>query len=401
MSADRPAARGWAAWRGWAAARGWAGWRAWPQRRLPARDIDRLLSGALLIWALFDVPWWWRPPGHAGSTLVILGTLGLAAAQSLPFLYRRTRPAGVLALAGAALAVKYAAHLNTWSASAAVLAAAYGLGAYGSRMMRQVTRLMAGAGLVTVLVALQAGRGAHSAAVACALLATALVLGEVTSSHRDIATAAARHAHDLDRASLARELHDVLAHQLSAIAVQAGAARLASSADPLAATCAIGTIEREARAGLTELNQLVHGMRESSAAGPGLPQLADLPLLVQQAKESGLRADLQVAGEPRHLGVDVELAGYRMVQESLTNTIRYAPGAAATVRVAYRADGIVVDVLDDGPGPPLTTAVPAAQGGGTGLAGLSERTRLLGGHLEAGGRPGGGFAVRAFLPGSR
>ena len=128
--------------------------------------------------------------------------------------------------------------------------------------------MLAGAGLAAVLVALQAGRGDHSAAVACALLATALVLGEVTSSHRDIATAAARHAHDLDRASLARELHDVLAHQLSAIAVQAGAARLASSADPLAAARAIGTIEREARAGLTELNKLVRGMREAGAAGP-------------------------------------------------------------------------------------------------------------------------------------
>jgi len=235
--------------------------------------------------------------------------------------------------------------------------------------------------------------------VACALLATALVLGEVTSSHRDIATAAAWHAHDLDRASLARELHDVLAHQLSAIAVQAGAARLASSADPLAAARAIGAIEREARAGLTELNELVRGIRESSPAGPSLPQLADLPRLVRRATESGLRAELQVVGEPRHLGAEVELAGYRVVQESLTNTIRYAPKAAATVRVAYSADGIMVDVLDDGPGP--RTPAPAAQGGGTGLAGLSERTRLLGGHLEAGGRPGGGFAVRAFLPGAR
>ena len=389
MSADRPVAPDRAA------------WRAWPRWRLPGRDVNRLLAGALLIWALFDVPWWWRPPGHAGSTLVILGTLGLAAMQSLPFLCRRGWPAGVLALAGAALAVKYAAHLNTWSAGAAVLAAAYALGAYGSQRMRQVTRLMAGAGLVAVLVALQAGRGDHSAAVACALLATALVLGEVTSSHRDIATAAAQHAHDLDRASLARELHDVLAHQLSAIAVQAGAARLASSADPLAAARAVGAIEREARAGLTELNEVIRGMRESSVTGPGLPQLADLPLLIRQATESGLRADLQVAGQPRPLGAEVELAGYRVVQESLTNAIRYAPGAAATVRVAYCPEGIVVDVLDDGPGPPLGTAVPAAQGGGTGLAGLSERTRLLGGHLEAGGRPGGGFAVRAFLPGPR
>jgi signal transduction histidine kinase len=141
-------------------------------------------------------------------------------------------------------------------------------------------------------------------------------------------------------------------------------------------------------------------MRESGAADPGQPQLADLPRLVQQATESGLRAELQVVGEPSSLSAEVELAGYRVVQESLTNTIRYAPGAAATVRVAYRADGIMVDVLDDGPGP-LKVAIPAGPGGGIGLAGLSERTRLLGGYLEAGGRPEGGFMVRAFLPGAR
>jgi signal transduction histidine kinase len=121
---------------------------------------------------------------------------------------------------------------------------------------------------------------------------------------------------------------------------------------------------------------------------------------VQQARASGLRAELSVAGEPAPLGAEVELAGYRVVQESLTNTIRYAPGAAATVHVAYRADGVAVDVTDDGPGP-LAVGDPAVQGGGTGLAGLSERARLLGGHLEAGARPGGGFTVRAFLPASR
>src|SRR5450432_3602240 len=138
---------------GQTAAHGQAPWRAWPQRRLPAREVDRLLSGALLIWALFDVPWWWRPPGHAGSTLVILGTLGLAVAQSVPFLARRTVPAVVLTVARAVIAVKYVEHLNIWSASAAVLAAAYGLGAYGSRMMRQVTRLMAAGGVAAALVA--------------------------------------------------------------------------------------------------------------------------------------------------------------------------------------------------------------------------------------------------------
>ncbi len=280
-----------------------------------------------------------------------------------------------------------------------MLAAAYGLGAYGDRAMRQVTRLLAFGAVLAALVTLQASRGNHSAAVACALLGTALALGEVTSAHRDIAAVAAKHAHELERASLARELHDVVAHQLSAIAVQAGAARLASAGDPRAASEAIAAIERQARGGLAELNVLVRELRPSGPAEPDLPRLGDLSSLVRQARESGLRAELRVDGEPRQLAVAVELAGYRVVQESLTNAIRYAPGAAATVHLAYRADGVMVDVVDNGPGP--LTAGTARQGGGTGLAGLGERVRLAGGWLETGSGPEGGFVVRAFLPDTR
>jgi signal transduction histidine kinase len=372
-------------------------WRAWPQRRLPARSADRLVAAALLIWALFDVPWWWRPPGHSGSALAILGVVGLAAAQSLPFLRRRGQPAAVLTLAGACLAVKYTAHLNVWSASAAVLTAAYGLGAYGSPAMRRVTRLLAAGALLAALVALQAGGGEHSAAVACALLGTALVLGEVASAHRDVATATARRAHELEMASLGRELHDVVAHQLSAIAVQAGAARLASAANPRAASEAIAAIEQEARGGLAELNNLVRGLQRSGSTDPDLPRLGDVPGLVQRATESGLRAELHVDGKPGQLAAAIELAGYRVVQESLTNAIRYAAGAALTVHLAYRTDGIMITVKDDGPGA-LAAAAAGQGGGGAGLAGLSERTRLLGGSLEAGRGPEGGFVVRAFLP---
>ena len=87
-------------------------WRAWSQRRLRAETVDRLMAAVLLVWALFDVPWWWRPPGHGGSAPVTLGVIALAAAQSVPFLWRRRQPTAVLVLAGAALAVKYAAGLN-------------------------------------------------------------------------------------------------------------------------------------------------------------------------------------------------------------------------------------------------------------------------------------------------
>jgi signal transduction histidine kinase len=374
-------------------------WRAWSQRRLPARSADRLLAAALLVWALFDVPWWWRPPGHGGSALAILSVLGLSAAQSVPLLWRRRQPAAVLALAGASLAVKYGTHLNVWSAGAAVLVAAYGLGAYGDQTMRQVTRLLAFGAVLAALVTLPAGGGNHSATVTCALLGTALALGEVTGAHRDIAAAAARHAHELERANLARELHDVVAHQLSAIAVQAGAARLASAGDPRAASEAIAAIEREARGGLAELNVLVRDLRPAGPAEPDLPRLGDLPGLVRRARESGLRAELHVDGEPRQLTAAVELAGYRVVQESLTNAIRYAPGAATRVHLAYRADGVMVDVIDDGPG--TLTARTAGQGGGTGLAGLRERAHLAGGWLEAASGPEEGFAVRAFLPDTR
>jgi signal transduction histidine kinase len=127
------------------------------------------------------------------------------------------------------------------------------------------------------------------------------------------------------------------------------------------------------------------------------PRLSDIPDLVERARESGLRAELRVEGKPRPLPAAVELAGYRVVQESLTNAIRYAAGALATVHLAYRDDGITVEVSDDGPG--ATAGASALHGGGIGLGGLRERARLLGGQLEAGSGAERGFMVRAFLPG--
>jgi signal transduction histidine kinase len=266
--------------------------------------------------------------------------------------------------------------------------------------VRRAGRALAACALLAVFITLPADHGSHDPAIACALLAIALGMGEITSAHRDTAATAARHAQDMERARLARELHDVVAHQLSAIAVQAGAARLAAAGDPQAAATAIAAIERQARGGLTELNQLVRELRPAGDTGPETspqPRLGDIPALIKRAGESGMRAELRVDGEPRPLPAAVELAGYRVVQESLTNAIRYAAGGAATVHLAYRDDGIMVAVTDDGPG----AADPAAaiRGGGTGLAGLRERARLLGGQLEAGSAAERGFAVRAFLPG--
>jgi signal transduction histidine kinase len=218
-----------------------------------------------------------------------------------------------------------------------------------------------------------------------------------TSAHRDVAAAAAQHVHDEERGRLARELHDVIAHQLSAIADQAGAARLAAAQDPAVAIEVVATIERAARQGLTELNRLVGSLRHDE--GDRLdrapqPTLRDLPSLIGGAVGAGLPVELAVEGQPRALPPTVELAGYRVVQESLTNAIRYANGARTRVRVAYTTDGLDIHVEDEGP----PTSARGVHRGGHGLAGLAERASILGGRLDAGPRPARGFIVHAWLP---
>ncbi|HEX9521128.1 MAG TPA: histidine kinase, partial [Streptosporangiaceae bacterium] len=152
----------------------------------------------------------------------------------------------------------------------------------------------------------------------------------------------------------------MVAHQLSAIAVQAGAARFASVDDPQAAVAAVATIEQGARDGLDELNTLVRRLRRTDAADidgayrqpdiqPGQqPGLDDVPSLIERATECGLRAELIIDGQARPLADATELAGYRVVQECLTNAIRHAAGTAATVRLTYSGSGILIEVADEG-----------------------------------------------------
>ena len=365
--------------------------------RLTPVTADRLITAGLAAWALFDVPWWWRPPGHSGPDQAIAGLVALAVLQSAPFLWRRQQPAVVLGVTAAAYAVKLAAHLNLWSVSAAVLTAAYGLGAYGGPAVRRAARVLVAAAVLAAIVSLQVTGGEHAVAVACALFAAALALGEITATHRDLVTSVARQADDQRRASLAREVHDVVAHQLSAIAVQAGAARLAAADDPQAAVTAMTAIEQGARAGLAELNTLVRQLRQADPRSGPQPGLDDVPGLVERARQAGLRAELRVDGEARPLAGAIELAGYRVVQEGLTNAVRYAPGAAATVRLRYSGTGITIEVTDEGRAGLGHRSPAAGPGGGAGLAGLRERAAQLGGQFEAGSGQQG-FVIRAFLP---
>ncbi len=205
---------------------------------------------------------------------------------------------------------------------------------------------------------------------------------------------AAREAVVEERARIARELHDVIAHNVSIMVVQAGAERRALGNGSGSTREVLETIEQIGRSALTEMRRLV-GMLRSDAHDPLSPQpgLDDLTTLVTQVREAGLPVELHVAGEPRALPVGIELSAYRIVQEALTNALKHAGEARAEVYLRYGADSLELEVLDDGAG-----ALTRHSRGGHGLVGMRERAALYGGRLDAGERPEGGFSVRVMLP---
>ena len=197
-----------------------------------------------------------------------------------------------------------------------------------------------------------------------------------------------------ERARIARELHDVIAHHVSLMVVQSGALRRrVDAADATAPVLdSIATTGREA---LAEMRRLLGVLRPDATPAertpqPGLSEIADL---AQQVRSGGLEVTLAIDGDPRPLSPGLELAAYRIVQESLTNVVKHAGARRAEVRVRYGDDAVELAILDDGDGP-RTPADP----GGHGLVGMRERVGLYGGTLSAGAREGGGFAVEARLP---
>jgi signal transduction histidine kinase len=247
------------------------------------------------------------------------------------------------------------------------------------------------------------------------LAAWLLVLGtvvEIVSTRRERAAELrhtqaeeARRRASEERLLIARELHDVLAHNISLINVQAGVALHLLDERPDQARPALAAIKDASKEALGELRSVLDILRQADdgSRAPRAPTagLRDLGGLVERTRAAGLDVRLETEGEARPVPAGVDLAAFRIAQEALTNVVRHAAADRATVRLTYGDDELRVQVDDDGRGAaaaPPASGDPPAHPGGRGVAGMQERVHALGGRFEAGPRPGRGFRVRAFLP---
>ena len=368
-------------------------------RRLARLRADPVRVDWILA-AVFTVLSQWAVWAGDGGVAHRLGESALSLAITVPIAMRRRWPTLVGTMVPAVSTVEYAAFGG--SSVAYPLANFFAL--YALAVWTTTRRFVIGVAVLAVAVlggsALDGhlvGSADYLAVVIVVMLFARRIVGdrerraELAERERDVAS---REAVLDERARIARELHDAIAHNVSMMVLQAGAERRVLN-DPSGGTReTLEAIERTGRSALVEMRRLV-GMLRSDKSDPLAPQpgIQDLPILIDQLREAGLPVDLAVDGSPSGLPVGIELSAYRIVQEALTNVLKHAGDAHATVRVRYTADSLELEIVDDGRGQ-RTDAVR----GGHGLVGMRERVALYGGRFTAGHRPNGGFAVHVLLP---
>ena len=327
-----------------------------------------------------------------------------AVAMSLPFLWRRTHPlAMVLALAaGSTFGQLYATHTdNLFSALVMLIVIGFTLARHHEGRDRWIPLVVAGA---TVSIA-EWVFGSGDGHFVLMLMAGGAIGGGLTRRRAALTRELAERTHELEalraeherdaileeRRRIARELHDVVAHTVSIMVVQAGGARRQLRRDPERAVAALEQVDATGRETLAELDRLFGLLSTDALAAHGL---GDLPALVARTREAGLPVELAVDGAPRPLAPGAELAAYRVVHEAHTNTLKHAGPASARVSIEWGDDAVLVVVRDTGWG------VEGERGEGSrrGLEGMRERVAQHGGDVDAGPAPGGGFEVRARLP---
>jgi signal transduction histidine kinase len=333
--------------------------------------------------------------------------------QVFPLLWRRSHPSLVLLLVAGAFGARVLLGFSPGIAGFGLLVAMYSVAAYELGVRRVFFLVVAGLGFVAGFVVFGVTGNPRSFAITVPSLffVAAWLIGDYLQTRRayvaELEERAARLererdqdrrlAADEERTRIARELHDVVAHDVSVIAIQAGAARAVQAIRPEAAAHALGLIETTARDTLIELNRLLGVLRGSNGASadrrpqPGIGQLAGL---VEELRAAGLEVDARVEGEARPLPPAVDLSAYRIVQEATTNVLKHAHARRVDIRVHYAETMLALDIRDDGAG----NGADPASSAGHGLIGMRERVALFGGELRAGRNPAGGFSVHARLP---
>jgi signal transduction histidine kinase len=361
-------------------------------RSAPER-LDQIVAAGLFVVGQLEI---WLTNDAAGHRLPV-AVLSLVVCASLAVRRRRPFAAGIVG--NTAVAIGYWSGLDTqiFGTTIAWFCVLYGLTVFTTS--RQFTFGLVYVALLNVIPwnGTEGSNVLFGIVTFTVMLLVRRVLGdrerrlELAERERDLA---AREAVVEERARIARELHDAIAHDVSLMVVQAGAERRALD-DESPTKEVLETVEQIGRGALTEMRRLVGMLRSSDGAEPLAPQpgLRDLPTLVTQVREAGLPVELEVEGEPRELPVGLELSAYRIVQEALTNALKHAGEARATVHVRYAPDSLELEIADDGGG-----ATEPATGGGHGLVGMRERVALYGGRFEVSRRAAGGFAVRVALP---
>ncbi|WP_206305425.1 sensor histidine kinase [Actinacidiphila soli] len=341
-------------------------------------------------------------------------SVGLTLAQTLPLAVRRQRPALCLPVVGAAFAVHQALGCPTTFGSVGLYLALYSAGAHQVSYRRTLATAASAGYVVLALVLHSLGSPQRFGDYLAFYLSLAVFWLAGSAMRRWRAQEAERRrlaaevATAAERARIARELHDVVTHHVTAMVVQADAAQFLLTSAPERAGEGLAAVSDTGRRALTELRHLLGVLEatgESAAADPAradrAPTLGKVGDLVEQARLSGQPVDFTEHGVRRPRTVDVELAAYRVVQETLTNAMKYAAGQRTVVLVRHGQEHVETEVTTDGPAP-SSPAAPAARtpgpAGGRGLSGLRERVRILDGELVAGPRPDGGFSVRAVIP---
>jgi len=337
--------------------------------------------------------------GHAPGpeVLAIAGAVALA----LPIAWRRSHPLAVAVAFAAASALQAAAGGGVYESApplaGAIVAGAvvfYSLGTYAPERDAW-TGLAAGiAGLwATVVLADHVELSSFLFSAGLVALSPWLA-GRVTRSRKLRAVAMERAAASEERQRLARELHDVVAHGVVLMVLQAQGARRILDQDPVRVRDALEAIEETGKTALEEIRGSLGILREENARADLVPQptLGDLAALIEDMRRAGLAVDLHVEGDARAIPDGIDRSAYRIIQEALTNTIKHAGLVRTRVTVAYGTDDLRLEIIDDGPGQ------SGSGDGGQGLVGMRERVRVYGGELEAHARNGRGFVVRARIP---